>query len=56
MEPIDENLIGEEIDCSKSKITVIDDPSELSTLEILESKKTGTKDMLKSKWKEITGK
>ena len=44
------------IDTSKSKITVIDDPSELSTLEILESKNTGTKDMLKSKWKEITGK
>ena len=43
------------IDCSKSKITVIDDPSELSTLEILESRNTGTKDMLKSKWKEITG-
>ena len=44
------------IDCSKSKITVIDDPSELSAIEILESKNTGTKDMLKSKWKEITGK
>ncbi len=43
------------IDCSKSKITVIDDPSELTTIEILESRKTGTKDMLKSKWKEITG-
>ena len=43
------------IDCSKSKITIIDDPAELSTLEILESRKTGTKDMLKSKWKEITG-
>tara|TARA_R110001592_G_scaffold228361_3_gene484906 strand:- start:701 stop:2095 length:1395 start_codon:yes stop_codon:yes gene_type:complete len=44
------------IDCSKSKITVIDDPSELSAIEMLESKKTGSKDMLKSKWKEITGK
>jgi len=44
------------IDCSKSRITVIDDPSELSVIEMLESKKTGSKDMLKSKWKEITGK
>ena len=44
------------IDCTKSKISVIDDPSELTTLEVLESRKTGTKDMLKSKWKEITGK
>ena len=43
------------IDTAKSKISVIDDPSELSTLEILESRKTGSKDMLKSKWKEITG-
>lgn len=44
------------IDCAKSKITVIDDPSELSAIEMLESRKTGTKDMLKSKWKEISGK
>ena len=44
------------IDCSRSIISVIDDPSELSALEVLESRKTGTKDMLKSKWKEITGK
>ena len=44
------------IDCSKSKITVIDDPSELSAIEMLQSKNTDTKDMLKSKWKEITGK
>tara|TARA_Y100000593_G_scaffold94946_1_gene197493 strand:- start:2842 stop:4242 length:1401 start_codon:yes stop_codon:yes gene_type:complete len=44
------------IDTAKSKITVIDDPSELSAIEILESRKTGSKDMLKSKWKEITGK
>lgn len=53
---VDGILFPVRIDCSKSKITVIDDPSELSTLEMLESKKTGTKDMLKSKWKEITGK
>ena len=44
------------IDCAKSKITVIDDPSELSAIEMLESRKTDTKDILKSKWKEITGK
>jgi len=44
------------IDCSKSKITIIDDPAELSAIEMLESRKTGTKDMLKSKWKEISGK
>ena len=44
------------IDCAKSKITIIDDPAELSAIEMLESRKTGTKDMLKSKWKEISGK
>ena len=53
---IDGVLFPVRIDCSKSKISVIDDPSELSALEVLESRKTGTKDMLKSKWKEITGK
>jgi len=44
------------IDCSKSKISVIDDARELSVVDLVESHNTGTKDMLKSKWKEITGK
>ena len=44
------------IDCSKSKISVIDDARELSVIDLVESHNTGTKDMLKSKWKEITGK
>ena len=44
------------IDCSRSKISVIDDPGELSVVDLVESSNTGTKDMLKSKWKEITGK
>jgi len=44
------------IDCSKSKISVIDDARELSVVDMIESHNTGTKDMLKSKWKEITGK
>ena len=44
------------IDTAKSKISVIDDPGELSVIDLVESHNTGTKDMLKSKWKEITGK
>jgi len=44
------------IDCAKSIISVIDDPGQLSTLDMVESNHRGTKDMLKSKWKEITGK
>jgi replicative DNA helicase len=42
------------IDCSKSKISVIDDPGELSVVDLVTSHNTNTKDMLKSKWKEIT--
>ena len=41
------------IDCAKSKISVIDDAGELSVVDLVESHNTGTKDMLKSKWKEI---
>ena len=44
------------IDCSKSKFTVIDDAGELSVVDLVESHNTGTKDMLKSKWKEIMSK
>ena len=44
------------IDCSKSKISVIDDAGELSVVDLVESHNTGTKDMLKSKWKEIMSK
>ena len=44
------------IDTARSKIEIIDDPSELSALDMVESNHAGTKDMLKSKWKEITGK
>ena len=44
------------IDCSKSKISVIDDAGELSVIDLVESHNTGTKDMLKSKWKEIMSK
>jgi len=42
------------IDCSRSKINVIDDPGELSVVDLVTSHNTNTKDMLKSKWKEIT--
>ena len=44
------------IDCSKSKISVLDDAGEIGIDEIMKSHDTGMKDMLKSKWKEITGK
>tara|TARA_A100001011_G_C14312841_1_gene846494 strand:+ start:2536 stop:3921 length:1386 start_codon:yes stop_codon:yes gene_type:complete len=43
------------IDTARSKIEIIDDPSQLSALDMVESNHAGTKDMLKSKWKEITG-
>lgn len=42
------------IDTSRSAITIIDDASKLSIADLVESHNTGTKDMLKSKWKEIT--
>jgi len=42
------------IDCEKSKISVIEGAGEMSALDFIESRNTGTKDMLKSKWKEIT--
>ena len=42
------------IDCAKSRITVLEDANEMSAVDFIESRKTGTKDMLKSKWKEIT--
>jgi replicative DNA helicase len=42
------------IDTARSKIQVIDDPGQMSLVDIYDSHNTGTKDMLKSKWKEIT--
>jgi len=42
------------IDTARSKIEVIEDTSQMSLVDIYESHNTGTKDMLKSKWKEIT--
>ena len=42
------------IDCAKSKISVIDDSTELTVGDLVASHNTNTKDMLKSKWKEIT--
>ena len=44
------------IDTSKSKIEIVDDPSALSVVDMLDSNHAGTKDMLKKKWKEITRK
>ena len=44
------------IDTARSHFEIIDDPNSLSVLDMVESAHTGTKDMLKSKWKEITGK
>jgi len=42
------------IDTARSRIDVIEDSSQMSLVDIYESHNTGTKDMLKSKWKEIT--
>ena len=42
------------IDTSRSAIKIIEDTSQLSVVDLVESHNTGTKDMLKSKWKEIT--
>ena len=47
-------LFPVKIDTSRSKINIIDDPSQMSLVDIYDSHNTGTKDMLKSKWKEIT--
>tara|TARA_B100001093_G_scaffold477191_1_gene504225 strand:- start:2038 stop:3411 length:1374 start_codon:yes stop_codon:yes gene_type:complete len=44
------------IDCSMSKIEVLDDVREMSIVDAIERDNAGTKNMLKSKWKEITGK
>ncbi len=44
------------IDTSMSKIEVLDDMREMSIVDAIERDNAGTKDMLKSKWKEITGK
>ena len=44
------------IDCSMSKIEVLDDVREMSIVDAIERDNAGTRDMLKSKWKEITGK
>jgi replicative DNA helicase len=49
-------LFPVKIDTARSKIEVIDDPSQLSAVDMIDSNHSGTKDMLKSKWKEITGK
>ena len=43
------------IDTSMSKIEVLDDVREMSIIDAIERDNSGTKDMLKSKWKEITG-
>ena len=42
------------IDTSRSAIKIIEDASKLSVVDLVDSHNTGTKDMLKSKWKEIT--
>ena len=47
-------LFPVKIDTARSKIEIIDDPSQMSLVDIYDSHNTGTKDMLKSKWKEIT--
>lgn len=43
------------IDTSMSRITVIEELANMSAVDIIETNANGTKDMLKSKWKEITG-
>ena len=42
------------IDTSMSFIEILDDVGQLSIVDAIESSNTGTKNMLKSKWKEIT--
>ena len=44
------------IDTSMSKIEVLDDVREMSIVDAIERDNAGTRNMLKSKWKEITGK
>ena len=47
-------LFPVKIDTARSQIEIIEDPSQMSLVDIYDSHNTGTKDMLKSKWKEIT--
>jgi len=47
-------LFPVKIDTARSKIEIIDDTSQMSLVDIYDAHNTGTKDMLKSKWKEIT--
>ena len=42
------------IDTSMSTIEILSDVGEMSVMDAIESNATGTRDMLKSKWKEIT--
>jgi len=44
------------IDTARSKIEVLEDVGEMSITDAIEASNAGTKNMLKSKWKEITGK
>ena len=47
-------LFPVKIDTARSKIEIIEDSSQMSLVDIYDAHNTGTKDMLKSKWKEIT--
>ena len=42
------------IDTSMSRITVIEELAGMSAMDVIESNAKGTRDLLKSKWKEIT--
>ena len=46
-------LFPVKIDCARSKISIIEDVGEMSPIDFIESRNTGTKNMLKSKWNEI---
>jgi len=49
-------LFPVKIDTAKSKLHVVDDIGELSLAEAVNASEQGAKKLLKSKWKEITGK
>jgi replicative DNA helicase len=49
-------LFPVKIDCAKSKLHVVENMGELSLAEAVSASDQGAKNILKSKWKEITGK
>ena len=44
-----------QIDCSKSKIRILDDAESMSLQDVVETDDNSLKDVLRKKWKEVNG-